>query len=76
MTKISRCVVAVLVLGVLVAGLSGCQKKEGPAERAGKQIDQSVEKTGDQIDKSIDKAGDKIERAGEHMKDAADDLKK
>jgi hypothetical protein len=76
MTKISKYVVAALVLGALAAGLSGCQKKEGPAERAGKEIDQSMEKTGGQIDKSLDKAGDKMERAGDHMKDAVDDLKK
>lgn len=53
-------------MSVLIAGLSGCQKKEGPAERAGKQIDKAVEK-----------AGQQIEKAGEKIKDAAkDDNKK
>jgi vacuolar-type H+-ATPase subunit H len=76
MTKISRSVIAALVLGALVAGLSGCQKKEGPAERAGKEIDKALEKTDQQIDKSINKAGEKMEKAGEKMQDKAKDLKK
>jgi hypothetical protein len=64
MTNINRGIIAALVLGILVAGLSGC-KKEGPMERTGKEID-----------KAADKAGDKIEKAGENMKDAVKDLKK
>lgn len=64
MRKMSKGVVAALVLGSLVAGLSGC-RKEGPAERAGKEIDRSVEK-----------AGQEIEKAGEKMKDVIDVLKK
>jgi hypothetical protein len=75
MTKIGRSVIAVLVLGALVAGLSGCQKKEGPAERAGKEIDKAAEKTGKEIDKAVEKAGDKMKKAGEDMKDAAKDVK-
>ena len=76
MTKIGRIVIAALVFGVLVVGLSGCKKKEGPAERAGKEIDKSVEKTGQEINKVVDKAGQKVEKAGEKMQDAAKDAKK
>lgn len=65
MTKIGRNVVAALVLGILVAGLSGCQKKEGPLERAGKEIDKAAEKT-----------GEKIEKAGEKIKETAKDVTK
>lgn len=39
-----------LVAGALLAALAACQKKEGPLEQAGKQIDQAVEKTGQQIE--------------------------
>jgi hypothetical protein len=42
---------------VLIAGLYGCNKDEGPAERAGKQVDKAMEKTG----KQIEKAGEKIQ---------------
>jgi hypothetical protein len=47
---------------VLVAGLSACQK-EGPAERAGKEIDKTVEKAGQQIEK----AGEKIQDAAKSV---------
>ncbi len=73
MTKISRGVIAALIVGVMVAGLAGCQKKEGPAEHVGKEIDQAVEKTDQQIDKSMEKAGESMEKAGEKMQDAAHD---
>ena len=58
MKKIITSVVAVLVLGGLIAGASGC-KKEGPMERTGKEIDKAAEKT-----------GDKIEQVGDKIKDA------
>jgi vacuolar-type H+-ATPase subunit H len=76
MTKISRSVIAVLVLSALVAGLSGCHKKEDSAERAGKEIDKAVDKTGQGINKAVEKAGEKIEKAGEKMQDAAKGEKK
>ena len=50
MTKIRRSVIAALVLVILVAGLSGCKKKEGPMERAGKEIDKAADKAGDKIE--------------------------
>ena len=46
-------------------GLIFCEKKEGPVERAGKQIDKAVEK-----------AGQQIEKAGEKIQDAAKDTDK
>ena len=76
MTKIGRSVVAALVLGILAAGLSGCKKKEGPAERAGKEIDKAAKKTGQEIGKAVGKIGEKIEKAGEKIKDATKDVKK
>ena len=48
MTKMSRCIVAALVLGILAAGLSGC-KKEGPMERTGKEIDKAGENMKDAV---------------------------
>jgi hypothetical protein len=57
MIKLGKIVWAVLVIGALISGLSCCQKKEGPVERIGKQIDKAVEKAG----QKIDKAGQKIE---------------
>jgi hypothetical protein len=57
--KFSKTVSTALILGVLVAALPGCQKKEGPAEQAGKVVDQTVEKVGQQVEK----AGDSIQDA-------------
>ena len=59
MKKFSRNLIATLVLGILVAGLSGC-KKEGPMERTGKEIDKAAEKTGDKIEKAGDKIKDSV----------------
>ena len=61
MIKLSKRVITALVISALFVfvGLSGCQKKEGPVESAGKQIDKTVEKAGQQLEK----AGDKIEEA-------------
>lgn len=58
-------VLSVLMMGVLMAALSACKKEEGPAERAGKAVDNAVQK-----------AGEKIEKAGEKIQDAAKDEKK
>jgi len=55
--KSTKSVAAALAAAVLVTGLYGCKKEEGPVERAGKQVDKAVEKTG----KQIEKAGEKIQ---------------
>ncbi|HKI81260.1 MAG TPA: hypothetical protein VKA04_06400 [Pseudodesulfovibrio sp.] len=55
-----------LLLGFVTVGL-GCQS-EGPAEKAGKQIDQTIEKAGD----ALEDAGDKVEDAGDKVEDAVD----
>ncbi len=59
MIKFNKYASATFVAGILLAALSGCQKSEGPAESAGRGIDNAVEKTGQQIEK----VGDKIEDA-------------
>ena len=65
MAKIRSIAAVGLMAGILVVGLSACQKKEGPAERAGKEIDKSVEKV-----------GQSIEKAGQQLQDATKDAKK
>ena len=54
----SRAVTATVLAAVIVA-LAGCHKQEGPAERAGKELDKSLEKVGQQMEK----AGEKIQDA-------------
>jgi hypothetical protein len=65
MMKFGKSVGTALALGLLLAAFSGCQKQEGPAEKAGKAVD-----------KAVDKAGEKIEKAGESIQDAAKGEKK
>jgi len=57
--------VVVLATAMLMAGLPGCKKEEGPAERAGKAVDNAVQE-----------AGKKIEQAGEKIQDAAKEANK
>jgi hypothetical protein len=60
MQSIGKSFIAALAMSALVVGLAACEKKEGPAERAGKDID-----------KAIDKVGQQMEKAGEKIQDAA-----
>jgi hypothetical protein len=52
-------------MSALLVALSGCQKQEGPLEKAGKEVDKAAETV-----------GDKIEKAGESIQDAAQGDKK
>jgi hypothetical protein len=70
MTKIGRNVIAALMLGILIAGVSGCKKKEGSMERTGKEMDKAAEKADQQIDKAVKKTGEKIEKTGEKIKES------
>jgi hypothetical protein len=65
MMRIGRMVGTALTVIVLAAGMSSCQKQEGPGERAGKAIDKTVES-----------AGQQLEKAGQGIQDAAKDAKK
>jgi predicted small secreted protein len=56
---------AALVMSALLVALSGCQKQEGPAEQAGKSIDNATESVGEHV-----------ENAGEAIQDAAKGDKK
>ena len=47
--KFGKCVGAALVISAML--IAGCQK-EGPAERAGKEVDKAVDKVGQQIGKA------------------------
>lgn len=62
MMEINKYIATGLLAGMLAIALSGCQKQEGPAEQAGKAVDETVQK-----------AGQQIEKAGENIEDAAKD---
>lgn len=57
--KLGKTLTTALIMTALLAALFGCQKQEGPAEKAGRQVDKAVESVGQQIEK----AGDAIQDA-------------
>jgi uncharacterized lipoprotein YehR (DUF1307 family) len=68
MSILKNCVL-VLFSCMIIISFTAC-KKEGPAERAGKKMDETIEKAGDKIKESAEKAGDKIEEAGDKVKES------
>jgi len=70
MMSLAKNVAAVLVVSALSVWLSGCQK-EGPAERAGKEVDKAVGKAGQEIEKVGEKTGQLLEKTGEKVRDTA-----
>lgn len=65
MMNVRKITGAALLASLFFLGLSACEKAEGPAERAGKELDHAVEK-----------AGQKVEKAGDSIQDAAKGEKK
>jgi hypothetical protein len=54
---------------MIIVSFTAC-KKEGPAERAGKKIDEAVEKAGEKTKDAVEKAGDKIKEVGDKVKES------
>ena len=73
--KLGKTINAALATSALLVALFGCQKPEGPAEQAGKKIDNAMEQTGQNVDSTTEKLGEKVEEAGEKIQDAAKDNK-
>lgn len=63
--KFSYKVTIATVMSALILGVVSCAQKEGPAEQAGKSVDQAM-----------DKAGQKLEQAGKDVQDTAKGDKK
>ena len=60
MIKLVKIVSTALVTSALLIPLFGCEREGGPAERAGKSVDNALDKTAEQL-----------EKAGESIQDAA-----
>ena len=58
MQKIGRLVGAAL----LAFSLSACQKEEGPAEKAGKEIDEAAKEAGQAMEKAADSVKDAVKK--------------
>jgi hypothetical protein len=64
MRKPAITILAAFAMSALIAGVSGCKKEEGPAEKAGRAMD-----------KAVDSASKQIEKAGQAIQDTAKDKK-
>ncbi|MBS1230818.1 MAG: transporter [Proteobacteria bacterium] len=58
---------------LLIAGVAACDSKPGPAESAGKKIDQSATDTGNKIGETVDKIGNKLDEQSAKTGAAIDD---
>jgi len=58
-----------MVSAIALAAAIGCskQEEEGAAERAGKQVDETIEKVEEYTSEKVDEMGKAIEHAGEEM---------
>jgi flagellar hook-basal body complex protein FliE len=65
--KVHKVVGALLVAGLALTGLSACEKKEGPAEKAGKALDQAASDISD----NAKKAGEAIDKTASDISDSA-----
>ncbi|APZ42258.1 hypothetical protein [Acidihalobacter ferrooxydans] len=58
----------VLAMLLVSASLAGCQQHEGPAQKAGKNIDQAANKAAKATGNAVNEAGKKIQQAGNNIK--------
>ena len=68
--------VSVMAVLVFVVGVSGCQKQEGPMEKAGKKVDESVEATKDSMKKAGQKVSEGAKQTKEAVKNAAEESRR
>jgi gas vesicle protein len=64
---------AACAAGLMLAALAGCQQKDelsgaGPAEQAGRKVDQAREKTGRELTQAAEKANQDIIKAADDAK--------
>ena len=65
-----KTVCSLLFAGALLLSAGACKKDsqgEGPAEQAGKKIDQATERASQEIGKALERGGDAVKKAGEDL---------
>jgi osmotically-inducible protein OsmY len=67
-TGIKMCLLAASSLGLMA--VAGCDRS-GPAETAGRQIDQAMEKIGKKVDQATNSAKEQASKAGQAIDDTA-----
>jgi predicted amidohydrolase YtcJ len=64
---------AAILLG---SSLAACGKTEGPAEKAGKEVDKAMEKTGQAMEKAADAVKEAAKDAEKKVEEVAKDAEK
>ena len=67
---------AALLTGLLALGSLACGEDEGPAERAGRQLDEAIEGLRDSGEEMLEEIGDRVDEALEKTGDAIEDARK
>lgn len=82
MFKSVKAVAAIAFSGLMIAGLSACEKKEvaaegeGPAEKAGQQIDQATARAAEELNKVAEKTGKGLQEMGQKIQNEAQEAQK
>lgn len=71
-TRIATMSISALA-ALLLLGLPGCDRNEGPVEEAAEDVDESLEETAEQIDEAAEEAGDKVEEAADELEEETDE---
>lgn len=61
-----------MLAALLMFGLGGCDRNEGPVEEAAEEVDESLEETGDTIDEAVEETADTVEEAADEVEEKAD----
>ena len=65
-----------ITLGIALAFLvAGCQE-EGPAEEAGKNVDEATEEAEEKVKEGVEEMGDAIEETGDAIEEKTEDATK
>ena len=62
----------ILLIAVVMVAPAGCKRSgdgKGPAEQAGRKIDNVLEKAGQETGKLMERVGESMQKAGENMQD-------
>jgi len=82
MLKRTRSTISIMAATALIAALSACDKRQaaveekGPAEKAGKQLDQAAARAGEELNKAAEKAGKGLQEMGQKLQNEAQEAKK
>lgn len=59
----------ILTGALLLLAVAACERQEGPAERAGENIDQAMEQTHENVEQALEEAGKEMEEAGDRIRE-------